>query len=478
MTRPLDDLLDAVVEIDGVQVDVRGGTFSLEDEVDTQPVCSFEVWDPTISIGRGMKVDVWEQQGGPHVFAGFVESSDEARPVPSVSTWKVDAVGERWLAEKRVAAEVYEETTVGAIVRDLVDTYLSEEGVSKGTIVDGPSVARAVISYRPIAEALDELAELADVIWRIRDRTLDFQPRGAETSPWTVTADDVDGDSVDLRREAPQYRNRQWIRGGLDITDEQVETFTGDGERRNFLLSFPVARKPTVEVNGSAKAVAIKGLSDGEWYWNKGDNTVSQDKSLAELTSSDTLTVTYKGQFPLVVIAEDTDEIESRKQVEGGSGQHEWVDEDASLDSRGAALTKAENKIDRLGVIGRQLRFVTERSGLEAGQVATVHLADLGLDQVDMLVERVRSRDVGAGHLEYECSLVEGPAESSWVKYWRRLQQRTGSIDAINVGTDDVLARLASFVAATDWTEQLDVTVNGCPVPATDLFPAEDLHPC
>src|SRR5690606_2836220 len=132
-----------------------------------------------------------------------------------------------------------------------------------------------------------------------------------------------------------QYRNSQYIKGGVDITDPQTEEFLGDGKRTAFTTGFKIAKVPTIKVNSTIKTVGIRGLDSGkDWYWSKGENTISQESSATPLESTDILSVTYQGEFPIVVITKDDAEIIARQTLEQNSGINEDVEDEPESTNR------------------------------------------------------------------------------------------------------------------------------------------------
>ncbi len=348
-------------------------------------------------------------------------------------------------------------------------------------IAEGPSIKQAVINYRPVTEALEALAEKAGFVWYIDAyKVLHFVERAAYSAPWTASGSDMLRNSVSVEQANPKYRNRQYIKGGRDITDPQTETRKGDGNTKSFAMGFPIAKVPTVKVNGATKTVGIKGVDTGkDWYWSKGDPIIVQDESAAALTSSDTLEVTYQGEYDIVVISSDYSAIEDRKAVEsGGTGYVEDVADEPDATSRDAAFESANAKLKRYAVIGRRLKFRTKKAGLRPAQLLTVNLPKHELNNAEMLIESVTTYDEN-GIIFYDITAVEGPEQGSWSKMFALMATRgLAFVERINIGENEILIVLHTVSESWPWAENVTVDVFACPVPSTTLYPSSTLYPC
>lgn len=165
-----------------------------------------------------------------------------------------------------------------------------------------------------------------------------------------------------------------------------------------------------------------------EWTYSQGQNEISQSELGKVLSGYNTLSVTYRGQYPIAVMASDTTtEIPARATAEGGSGYYDNVlrvsgpMEEADANSLAAAL------IDRYAPFQTTVEFDTYTSGLRAGQLLTITLNRLGITgsylitSVEFRDMRVSSR-VGAYLWRVKC--VSGEAIGDWGKFFRDLFDR------------------------------------------------------
>lgn len=373
-----------------------------------------------------------------------------------------------YLADKRIAAESYEDKTAGYIVADLWAKYLDAEGVTVGEIQDGPTLKQVVVNYVRVSEAFDALAEKADFIWEIDElKRLFFIDRSTNAAPWTADINDPtcftrDGEPV-LSKGNPLYRNRQYIRGPRSLTDEQTVDRTGDGETESFVVGFAVAKVPTIKENGVEKTVGIKGVDTGkDWYWSKGDIVLTAEVAPAVGVA---IQFIYTGQFNVIVRSEDKVAIINRQDVEGGgTGYVDDIAEDTDLDSMAAAAQAASLKLQKYVVMGRKFTFQTHRSGLKPGQLLTVNYPLLNLNNAEMLIEAVGIRGEGK-LLTYDVTAIEGPELGNWSRFFQAVAgARKIAIDKLNVGEESTLIILVQASEAWGWNEETEVRVRACPI--------------
>ncbi|WP_367363271.1 hypothetical protein, partial [Mesotoga sp.] len=199
------------------------------------------------------------------VFAGTIDSIDKWKQA-DVYYADLQCVDFNQLADRFVVKKTYEQFSPGDIIRDLINTYLSADGVSAGTIFEHtttsttPSpVDKAIYTFAPVYEVLDEIATIAGVTWWIDyDKKLHFTTNVTSGTAYITTGSAIREVVVSKDRET--LANKIYIRGGRIETDELEEEFTSDGATRTFLLEYPISRVMTVEVDrGSGYVEEVHG---------------------------------------------------------------------------------------------------------------------------------------------------------------------------------------------------------------------------
>lgn len=422
--------------------DIVRSSLSIADAVNQRSTASFIMEDSAGQPEVGQDILIYDD--AELIFGGSIdEPENEGLPGGAIS-YQVSCVDHHEKADRRLVAEVYENWLAGDIVKDLRAKYLNDEGITVGTIQDGQIINKAVFNYIPASQSLDELSEITGFQWLIRpNKQLDFFERGTFATPFDI--DDTSRvDNFRIRRHRQEYRNRQYLRAGQDVTTVQTRTFKGDGETQVFTVELPLAKVPTVKVNGVTKTVGIREVETGkDWYWQKNDKTISQDKDGTKLTSADTLTIEFQGFYPLIIVAEDPEEINNRQSTEGGTGIYEAIEEKASIDTRDAALDYTNGLLRRYARIGKVVTFNTSQAGLKPGMLLSVTRTDHGVSG-QMLISRVTITDPGRadGELSYAIECLDGEAVGGWINFFKKMAQ---SGKTFVIRENEILVKLLTF---------------------------------
>ncbi len=418
------------------------------------------------------------RDGSTLLFGGKVYEPKERRIENGVPPLEITVPANDWyeITDRRLVPETYTSKTAGYIVRNIITNYLAGDGITAGTIQDGPTLDKVVFDYLSASECLDELAELTGFQWRINpDKSLDFFDRATWVAPWGIT-DSTAVRNVSTGRVRDQYRNRQYIRSDV-ISDTQIYSEKGDGQKTAFSVAYPVAEVPTVTVDGIAKTIGIRGVETGkDWYWSKNDKTISQDVGGAPLTSAQTITISYKGFYRLVTVSDSPTAITERQAAEGGSGIYERIESKPSAETTTAALEAAEGLLRRFARITDSITYETYLTGLEPGMIQHITLPAHGLND-DFLISRVEITDPGRadGLLLYRVTAVTGEAEGGWVTAFRRMAEEPKSL---SLRANEVLTRMVREDEPFTWSETVTVTINACPFPSNTTYPDSTLYPC
>jgi hypothetical protein len=366
---------------------------------------------------------------------------------------------------------------------------LGQHGVTNTTVQQGNLLTEQVCNYITVAVSLDQISAKTGFTWWIDAwRILYFQQYTLRAAPWSISKDVTTQTYLNLLEATikvtdgnPTYRNTQYALGGVNTTATQTETRVGDGNTQAWAMAFPLAKVPTIKVNGVTKTVGIKGVSTGkDFYWSKGDAVISQDISATKLINTDTLQVQYQGEFPTVAVVNNQSEISSRQSVEGfGTGIVEAVITSRQVSSSTAAFELCNAQLNKYGMIAKKLEFSTTTDGLAAGQVLTVTIVEHGLNNVQMLIETVITTEVD-NTAYFAVTAILGPVDGSWAKIFDVMSQMVASAASDNVVTTgtNTVALLQTFPETWTWTDSFTVTVQACHFPGATLYPGATVYPC
>ena len=433
--------------------------------VDKRCTASFTILDigATKHFKKGQEVEIYSSIGY-KVFGGYIDSSSE-RLISGRDVIKhsISCADYHYLAEKRIVAKAWQDTTVETIVNYVLDQYLEAEGVILGEIQAGGTVTQYIANYISVADVLDNMAERAGFIWFIDEyKRLYFVDRTSYAAEWDLieTDDFLIEDAfsgVNVTHANPEYRNRQYIVGTWEETDIQTEYAKGDGQTTSFPVAYKLGGEPEVYVSVGGgdytlKTIGKKGVDTGkDWYWAKNDQIISQDSSATALAETDVLKIIYTGLYQIVVVTSDFAEIIDRQTVEGAesSGIVENVRSDTSLSSRIAALEEANAILDVYAMEGKKVEYTTSKDGLAAGVLQHIKISKHDIDD-DCLISNITFRYTNQQDY-YDVVAYTGPIEDDWEDIFIKLsdiQKKMASPDDVN--TSDVLLVLITFTKS--WT--------------------------
>ena len=439
-----------------------------------------------VELALASKATMWEEDFYTEyekVFGGVID-----RPVAKNASLYGDAkfhgitcADWHYLAGKRIIAKAYKDMAAGDIVRDIIDNYLASEGIKAGDIQQGPVITEAIFNYIHIDDAMESLGEKAAFEWYIdSNRFLHFFCRSAFMAPVSIN-ETSDIRNLQVEPSAEEYRNKQYIRAGKDVTDPISKKFKGDGEATTFTVDYDLALEPVVKVNGVTQTVGIRGLeTTQQWFWNKGDKVISQadGDNVTPLKSTDTLEVIFQGYFDIVVVSYDMAAVAEMQDIEGGTGIHEAVLDDPSLTSRTSAFESASAKLRRYARIGSRVSFDTKITGLRPGQIISLDLPSFGIPQNDYLIESVKAAELGThdGRLIYQVSCVDGAATGGWANFFKKMANTNQTyVIYENIQENEVLITLGSFEKT--WSENEVPNIMKTTYPSAELFPGASVYP-
>lgn len=439
--------------------------WNISDKINSRSTLSITVVDKlsaTISEGKTFTV----YSGVTKIFEGIIVNVKIVEKNPNYLEYALSIADNSALADKRLISKVYEDELAGDIVSDIITEVLGVENVTAGTIQNGPTIKKAVFNYISCAQALDYLKTATGYVWNIdKDKQLHFFERSTNAAPWTLDSS-VQHIGFSKNGTMEDYRNTQYVRGGKGKTATQtneVPTPAPDGQSRSFVMRFPIAERPTIEINLngagwvaiSSSDVGINGLNTNKkWYWSYNSNILSQDESETVLVDVDAIRVTYVGLRNLFTKIEDTVEISSRIAIECNSGIYEKMAVEKSLTTSAQALQFAAGLIDTFSEEKDKISFKTEVSGLEAGQLLTVDKPLFGISET-FIIESINIRPKDSETLEYSVNAIDGISVGGWEEYFKSILKNSKDLA---IAENEVLILINKQSEAEIMSGEIDIT--------------------
>ena len=460
--------------IGGAFVPIAMGSVSISNAISQRGTGSITVKSALgITWPYGTQALLFDETGA-QVYGGYV-ANDHAYRDPGARQgdqgWlrhDLTLMDNAYRADKRVAIKQYNNQTAGFIVNDLYGAYLAAEGVTilPGSIATGPTIVQAIWSgSKSVGEILTWLAQQSGYWWNIDvDGVLWFQPYGGVAAPFAIDGTNVDAmQNVAIDAGNAMLVNKQFVKGSVaqkgSVASPLVETFKGNSAIRSFTLGYELNTLISVTLNALdiTSLVQDKGNSGGSYYSSVGDPVITQDPSQSVLTSSDTLVVTYIGQYPVIASVQSSTQITTQATRERvGTGLVESVHSDSKLRSLPAAFQVANNLVTYNGVDLTVLNFSTKQKGLQPGQLLPVTLSDYGLTNLPMLIIAVNISDQQDGlTIWWQVTAVGAPGASAWAlqaaqetTFWQQILAPSSDPSDLTDAQDTALALLSTSVVS------------------------------
>jgi hypothetical protein len=479
----------------GQSVFVQASTLAIDLAIGKRGSASFLVKQPDTSVHyqQYQQVQIFDQFGA-IIFGGYISAPKETSPRPISPTYltnQITCMDYRWITDKRVvyqsglapdvtlapstslapggatSATIYTNRPYDVIVQDIYNKYLAPEGVSLGMIFTGPypsptlapstslapngpsqMIGSVTFNYPTVTQALDALATSASAAgvtfyWAIdQNKAFWFVPYS-----YAVNSTVIDGTLIDnlnnppyVERVSPLYRNTQYVVGGTTPGPGRTSYFVGNGTLRTFTLSYPVAQQPYIIIvtggTSVSKSIGIQGTTGNAFYYQVGNNTITQDSSQTVLTSSDTLEVHYTPQLPSTASAQSSSQIAAQRALDGTTGIVESVLKDTNIALQADGVTEAKQLLNIYSPYGTRFTFTTQATGYYPGQQITVTYAAFGFSSSKMLIESVHIADSEGVNVWYTITAIIGPFDTTWAQFFGKLlaPRGTSSAAAISVG--------------------------------------------
>lgn len=459
------------ITVGGVERSPLIDSLTISQALNQQTTCEMtflvsDTWLPSV----GAAVEVWHDLL--LRYAGTIDTVDRRAAAPGAQFITITCLDHTAILGRRLAGEYsWVNVPAGQILEDIVNRSLTDEGLYTSGLQQGPVVKSWQTDYQTVAEAAQQLGEMAGYVFRITpDRVVRFHPPEQFDAPFQIGPSVAPVRSLEVAVTREQYANRVIARLEQALLEGLVDTFTAagrsgdedhgsddpgmalDGNRKVFDLSLRMHRAPVIKVNGVAKTVREAGDElPADWYWYPQSQRIEQPNpedpdNPPALAATDSLEVTYTAVARLVAQRQDAAAIAERQGAEGGSGIYEMrVDlaDPISLDDAGDF---AQATLDRRSELSHVAHYSTdtllepEAADLEPGLRQYIAWPALGASGY-YLIRSVTIRDhkLASGvHLRLDVEAVKGPIVGDAVAFFRALAGTGGTPAGLVRGPADV----------------------------------------
>jgi hypothetical protein len=423
---------------------IKAGSFRKRDVLNQQvDTCSFVVRKyGGLTYVPAIGDEVVVERNGSTIFGGVILRIDEDIEASQILEYAVECADYSQYLKRRLVTERYTNTTVGAIIANLVADYTSD-GITTGGVVGSLPIESFSFNRLTVADCLQKLADAISYVWYVDyDKDIHFFPKNTELAPFSLS--DTSGNyiynSLNIKADLSQIRNSVLVQGGEAVSDTpRTELFSGDGTRVQFALANKYNTLPVVKVGSSTLDVGTEFLDndlDFDVMWNFNEKYLRFTDGNTPASGTNNIEVTGTYLFPIVVKVPAPASIAT-------FGAYEFAITDRSIRSQDEAIDRALAELRTYQHTLYEGSFRTYEDGLRSGQVLTIASTQRG-KTIEVLIQSVeaRMRDPEGNRLEYMVSF----ATLKSIGIIEYLQNQLRSKEVIVDDSDTLL----SYIPSTD----------------------------
>lgn len=450
---------------------IKANSLSVTDRVNqASDVAEFTIQkfgDRTYVPSVGAEVLIEDSVRAETIYAGVIIAIDQALEGHTIVNFTVRCKDYTHTMDRRLVRERYESTNLKAIIDDLIYRYT--EGEFTTDAVEGSTIAVGSVSFNDIrlSDCLEKLAKLTGYSWYVGyDKDVHFFKKNSEVAPFSLsdTSENFIYDSLIVRSDFSQIRNRVKVTGGEAISDARTEKLAGDGERDTFPLANKFSDLPTVTVDGVPVYVGVDFLQKDEdyavmWSFQQKYLRFTTGNIPGAPTSGETnIEVSGTPLRPIVVQRGDSVSI-------GKYGVYEHAIVNDSVRSRDEALQLALTDLQRYADSVRGGSFETYTPGLKSGQTIQITSSFRGISET-FLIQAVRFTMITPETYKWTVEIASVKTLSMIDILQKLLMQ-----ERLEFGEDETLLEFFQF---TDTFTMADVIGTPTTTPTEDYYVEQD----
>lgn len=395
------------IEIDGVDrtTAIINQSIQISDIVnDQQNTCTFQITNlDSNGIPSPDEEVIITSLYGTRLFGGYITQVIMNQHSTGQVYATVSCVDYVRLLDRNLVNKTYTDQTDKAIIEDIIATYCSGFGITTTNVLEGVTIDQINFNYIQPSQALRRIADLTGRNWYIDyEKDIHYFALTDEEADYEITTDELALiKNLTITKDSTQIKNRVYVRGGTNLSDPTTYATKGDGISRKFLLP-DKPHSVTIDVNGTPKTLGIKNVdtSGYQYYLNFQEKYIEQDTGQSILATTDTLTVTYSYDIPILVAVENAASILEH-------GQQEFAIFDKSITTQQAARDRASAELIDYAANIVEASFSTYISGFRSGQTLPLLLegTDYNVDD-NYIITQVIATSIGGGKYEYEIKMA------------------------------------------------------------------------
>lgn len=396
--------MGVVLTIDGVDRSdkIRFGSLETNDRINQEAdICRFVIEEYGEQTFRPeVNQEVIVTVDGTRTFGGVIIDLEQSMEGHSVIVHEVTCKDWTQHADRLRIIERFEDSNLQAVVVALITDYAAVYGFTDTNVMgDDISIASVSFNELSLSECFNKLAKLTGYSWYIDAfKDVHFFKKNDEAAPFNLSGIIVDGlmvtsenfvwDSLVIKSDFSQIRNRVKIRGGEARAESRTKLWAGDGETDTFSTDHKFAEIPTVTVGGVSKTVGVDYLNQDDdfqvmWSFQQKYIRFTAGNIPAAPGGGDATNIEITGipLKPLVVQKQNNPSVVQY-------GVYEFVEYNDSLKTRDEALQFAQTKLESYSDSIRAGSFYTNTPGLKSGQTININIPSRGVSE-DFMIQSV-----------------------------------------------------------------------------------------
>jgi hypothetical protein len=321
------------------------------------------------------------------LFSGLVTTPTWTPVGPTTSMWQLDCTDWTYISDRTIVAGDF----IGYSTDQIVNALITQAncGLTAGTILPGPTIARVQINYLTLTAAIQKLTQLSsqgtDYGWNVNySRQINFGPWTSLPSPvYTLTDQPIAVPSSPWATGTYGISNFKYQWMGSDVRSSSIvrgstypgtgtDTFRGDGVTTQYVLKYKLntaTTNPVLIVNGAAKTLdSTAGTYQGtqaKYSW--AGSTILLLQSIAgpwalvftaAPASGSVISITYGYTAPIIARADNT-AFEATYAGLPNGGVFQMYTADSTLTTLTAAQQLAQADVHQYGVIQENVTLDT-----------------------------------------------------------------------------------------------------------------------
>ena len=423
--------VDVYLNGSDVTEDIKPSSFNVQKVLSDQPsTCSFTIEKYESSTTKPQVSDVVKAYiDADKIFAGEIIRVKKSSNHYKIIDFNVECKDWTHRLDRQLVADTFKNETIGNIIDDITNKYLSDDFTTNNVEGRNTTIDFIGFNYEKVSEVFRRLADLINYDWYVDfDKDIHFFDTVNRDAPFDI----VDGnesyvfDSMNVREDVSQLRNKVIVHGGEYLADTQTASFQSNGVQNQYTLPYQY-KDLDVTVTGEKYSGGVDGqdsIDDHDYLWNKEEKFIRFNN---EKIPSDNVEFSVFGQpyLPVRIVRQDPDSIDT-------FGEYQHIIRDKTIDDKAGARQRARAELRSYKTSISEGSFTTRKKGLKLGQTVHIDSNAYSIDK-DFFINKINISMRNNKEVRYEINLVTTKTVHS-IKFLQKLLTRNDRTFEISQG--------------------------------------------